>query len=233
MQGSGLKGKTVLITGATGGFGLALVRRFATEGCRVFGIDRNAEGIDRSRQTLGNEFGSVTFDRLDVCDEPAVNAYVTTLPALDIVINNAAIIHFAPILETGPEVMRRLLEVNVIGAYIVLRAAATRMKSSGGGHIINIASLAAHVGMLNLSHYAASKHALMGLSRTARLELAPHHIRVSAFSPGVMATEMVGDVRHEPRCMQPDDAAEAVCLLAQAAPAIDVEEVVVRSTSWP
>lgn len=232
MQGSELKGKTALITGSAGGFGLALVRRFAAEGVRVFGIDRNAEAINRSRQTPGNDFNSVTFDCLDVCNEPAVTAYVAALPALDIVINNAAIIHFAPILESGPEVLRRLLEVNVIGVYIVLRASAGRMKASGGGHIINITSLAAHVGMLNLSHYAASKHALMGLSRTARLELAPHHIRVSTVSPGVMATEMVGDVRHEPRCMQPEDVADAVCRLAQTAPAIDIEEVVVRSTLW-
>jgi NAD(P)-dependent dehydrogenase (short-subunit alcohol dehydrogenase family) len=230
MSASVLTGKTVFITGAGRGLGFAIAKRFAAEGARIFGIARTAEGVGRAQAALDNR---ATIAQIDVCDEAALASFIRGLPALDIAINNAAVNDGGPVLECSPELLRRVLEINVVGPYTVMREAAARMKESGGGHIINIASTAALSGIPNLSHYCASKHALLGMSRAARHELAPFNIRITTVCPFVIATDMVGEFQSDNRCLQPAELAEMLLLLSRAPAAIDIEEVTVRSTNWP
>jgi len=189
--------------------------------------------IDKAAGARDPGLGDVRFVQADVCDETAIGGIIAGLPALDIAINNAGVNDGGAMVDTGSAVMRKVLEINVVGAYIVMRHAARRMKEAGGGHIINVVSVAAHMGMANQGPYCASKHALLGLGRAARQELSPHGIRVSSICPGVMATDMVGDLKKDPRCLDPDSIAETIAAIARVPHEVDIEEMTVRSTNWP
>ena len=92
---------------------------------------------------------------------------------------------------------------------------------------------AAYLGEYRSKRATGSKHAVLGLGRAARPELAHHRIRVSTFCPHVIATDMVGDFQNDPRCLQPDDIAETILQIARAPEALDIEDMTVRSTNWP
>lgn len=124
--------KTVLVTGVSRGLGHAIATAFAARGWNTIGVARSACQIP-----------GVRTEQLDVCDEQAVTAFIRSLAKLDVVVNNAGLARYRPLLETPTSELREILEVNVIGAFNVMREAARRMVEQGGGLIINIASDAA------------------------------------------------------------------------------------------
>jgi 3alpha(or 20beta)-hydroxysteroid dehydrogenase len=181
-----LAGKVALITGAARGTGEQTARLFAAEGARVaIGDVLEAEG----RAVAASLGDAGHFVRLDVASEAswavAVEETRARFGGLSVLVNNAGVLHRGPIEETTPEIFERLFRVNQLGPFLGIKAVAPSMRSSGGGSIVNIASIDGLMAHNNLVAYAATKWALRGITRVAALELGVHGIRVNAVCPEV------------------------------------------------
>jgi NAD(P)-dependent dehydrogenase (short-subunit alcohol dehydrogenase family) len=221
-----MNGKTVLVTGAGRGFGRAMAEAFLQSGARVLAVERDRDQVVKAKARYSGTNESIEFIQLDVCDEPSVVDFVSSIDQLDILINNAGIARKRPFLETSTEDLAAILEVNLKAAFVVMRESARKMLNRGG-HIINIVSDSGLIGMKNMAPYSASKHGLMGLSRSARLELREHKIRVTAFCPGSIATDIFG-TGPNPAAMPPQVLASLVVYLAGLPPEIEVQEILLE-----
>jgi len=216
--------KNVVITGASRGFGRALAVQFSAH-ANVFAIGRDANALEETVALC--EPGRVQPVVLNCCDETGVVDFFASLDSLDVLINNAGIARVAPLLESSSDELREILEINVIAAYVVMRESARKMAELGGGHIINIASDAATRGIENVSAYVASKHALLGMSRSAHLELRAQNVRVTSFNPGPIKTEILGAMSFYDGAMPTEELARLVVHLSQAPPQIAIQEILV------
>ena len=184
------KGKVALITGGVSGIGLATARLLVAEGARIAVCDINAQAGEALVKSLPS--GSVRFTQCDVTDDDQVKRFVedavNALQRLDVVFNNAGMLVCTPLTEIEPDIWDKVYAVNVKGAFLVCRHAIPALKASRGGAIINMASLAGLRGMPGLTLYASTKSAVIGLSKTLALELAPDNIRVNAICPGWIDT---------------------------------------------
>lgn len=187
-----LNGKVAIITGATLGIGRATAERFAAEGAKLVLVARRPEFGEELVSLLGKD--RATFVAGDVADPTtAVEAVAvaTTRGGLDVLVNNAGIDFTSDLLETALEDVRRVFEVNFIGAFLMLKEAARAMLPSGkGGSIINVTSRIASVGVPTMTIYGATKGALLSLTRGAAIDLAKHSIRVNAVAPGLTQTPL-------------------------------------------
>ena len=132
---------------------------------------------------------------VNVADRAAVQSMVDTMVArmggIDVLVNNAGIYHAASLLDTAPEDFDRVMQVNLYGAFHVLQLSLRQMRAQGAGKVVNIASTAGKGGSMNQSAYNASKHALVGLTRCAAVELGPLGICINAICPGFVETDML------------------------------------------
>jgi len=185
--------QTVLVTGGTGGQGASHVRAFHAEGANVVVADIDAERGAALAAELGER---ALFVRLDVTSEEswaeAVAATERTFGALSVLVNNAGVQNPPALLEdTDPRTWSRILDINLTGTFLGLRAAGPALRRSGGGAIVNIASTSGIGGTAHYAPYVASKWAVRGLTRTAALEMGRDGIRVNAIHPGVVATPFI------------------------------------------
>jgi len=225
---AGVKGKSILVTGASRGLGRAIALELLRQGAAVVGTGRDPAAMAETQRQFAAVSGAFTLVSLDCRDEQAVIACIARMPALHVVVNNAGISRYRPFLDTPVEEVREILEINVIGAFIVMREAARRMAREGGGLIINIASELALHGSPRLAPYCASKHALLGLGRAVRQELIDCRVRVTTFCPGPINTEIHGTPQPNPLYMESPDLAATVVHLAGTPEEIDIEELLVR-----
>lgn len=189
-----LRGRRALVTGAAKGIGAAIARRLAEAGAIVTIAD-----LDRTGQTLADELGSrgctASFVACDISDAAQLSNAIDVAAAgnsLDILINNAGIFPTTgPIAQVSDEFVARMLDVNVRAQFSAAREASCRMES--GGTIVNLASIAALRGGANISAYALSKAAVIGMTHAFANELGPRGIRVNAIAPGVIDTPGVQD----------------------------------------
>ncbi|MAE60769.1 MAG: 3-oxoacyl-ACP reductase [Planctomycetaceae bacterium] len=228
-----LTNKTVLVTGASRGFGLAIAKAMLTAEATVIGWGRDAKALGDAQQTLEAIGGSFTLDVVDVTDESVVAERIAALPRLDVLINNAGIARCRPLFDTPTQELRNILDVNVIGAFNVMREAARLMvKLGAGGLMINIASDAAVRGIGNMAPYCASKHALLGLGRSVAQELRNTGVRITTFCPGGIATNILGPGGEDnPHAMDPDELAASVVQIAELSARIEVQEFLVLPMS--
>jgi NAD(P)-dependent dehydrogenase (short-subunit alcohol dehydrogenase family) len=185
-----LNGKIAIITGATLGIGRATAERFAAEGAKLVLVARRTELGEELVSLLGKDKATfVTGDVADPATAAEAVAVATTLGGLDVLVNNAGIDFTSDLLETALEDVRRVLEVNFIGAFLMLKEAARAMRYKGGS-IINLTSRVASVGVPTMTIYGASKGALLSLTRGAAIDLARYSIRVNAVAPGLTQTPL-------------------------------------------
>jgi len=229
-----LADKRVLVTGAGRGIGLAIARSLRAEGAHVALCDVVPERVERAVAEVAAEAGpggcvGVVGDVSDPASAAAIVAdAVTSLGGLDVLVNNAGIAIAEPFLDASVEAWDRTMAVNARGAFLVAQAAARVMIGSGrGGAVVNMSSTNGLLGEAELVHYNASKAALLLLTKTMAIELAPHGIRVNSVCPGFILTELAYEAGESPesiagysskiplgRVGRPDEVADAVVFLA-------------------
>jgi NAD(P)-dependent dehydrogenase (short-subunit alcohol dehydrogenase family) len=187
-------GEVFLVTGAAQGLGLKIAYTAAARGAHVAlcDIDRDKVRAAAAEIQRIHKVGTIGYP-CDVSDASAITGVVenvvTTFGRLDHLVNNAGTLHIGAITETPPDAFRRVLDVNVTGVFLGMRAALPVMMAARRGSIVNLSSLAGKKGMANSAAYCASKAAVISLTQTAALEAAPH-VRVNAVCPGVINTDM-------------------------------------------
>ncbi|WP_414587653.1 SDR family NAD(P)-dependent oxidoreductase [Scytonema sp. PCC 10023] len=184
-------GKTILITGGAGDIGRATAQRFAADGAGVVLLDLNeAKMADVTHELEAYKIPVATF-RCDVTAPndvaQALDGAVERFGRIDYVFNNAGYQGvFAKTDEYPNDDFQKVIDINVVGVFHVLKAAAQHLRESGGGAIVNMASYAGVVGPPNMIAYSASKFAVIGITQTAAKDLAPYGIRVNALSPSLI-----------------------------------------------
>jgi len=187
-----LNGKVALITGGGRGIGRAIALAFARDGARIVVAARTAAQVEQVAAEIGN--GAIAV----VCDvsnsESVTQMFAQTseqLGDVDILVNNAGIAESSTIVTTTDDFWARHLAINLSGTFYCTRAALPAMLEKKWGRVINIASIAGKVGAPYIAAYAASKHGVMGLTRSVALEVAAAGVTVNAICPGYVDTEMV------------------------------------------
>ena len=187
-----LAGKIAVVTGGTSGIGEATVRLFVSEGARVVIVARRSGPGETLVADLGPE--RTRFFAGDVASESTAKNAIDLAEqwgGVDILVNNAAMDWTSPIIETSASDLRRVMETNFIGSFVMQREAATRMLARHRGSIINVTSRNASVGVATMGAYAAAKGALLALTRAAAVEWAREGVRVNAVAPGLTQTPLV------------------------------------------
>ena len=221
--------RLALITGGGSGIGAAIARAASRAGYRVAIMDAQADAA----AAMARELGNAVALPCDVTDELAVDAALASLGATpDLLVNNAGIVKFGHLVDMSVKDFRRVLEVDLVGVYILSRAVGLMMRARGQGNIVNISSINAITPSLGTNAYAAAKGGLVTMTKLLALELGPHGVRVNSVSPGfvdggmstaVFANPRTRDIRTKAvplrRLGSTEDIAQAVMFLASDAAA--------------
>jgi 3alpha(or 20beta)-hydroxysteroid dehydrogenase len=194
-----LAGKVAIVTGGARGMGAATSRLFASEGAKV----AIADVLEREGAALAQELGpSAVYHHHDVTDAGSWTRLVREVEAgfgpVDVLVNNAGIIVFSTLIDTSEADFDRVLDVNLKGVFLGMKAVAPGMTARGKGSIVNISSIEGFRGSNGLSAYVASKWGIRGLTRVAAMELGPLGVRVNSVHPGGVDTVM-GNPAGQPR----------------------------------
>ncbi|MCA2009982.1 SDR family oxidoreductase [Cereibacter sphaeroides] len=179
--------RTAFVTGAAQGIGLAIAERLATDGFRTLLIDRNAEAVTAAAATLAERGLNVAGRAADVTDRTAIAALLDAEKSVDAVVTAAGVYWDRALLDLTEDDFRKMMEVNLIGTFVIAQEAARRMKP--GGRIVTISSRGA-LGGTRFAHYVASKAAVVGLTRAMAMELRERRITVNSVAPGFTDTPM-------------------------------------------
>lgn len=227
-------GKTVLVTGGATGIGRATARLFAERGASVVVADVDDRALETVELITGAG-GQATFVRTDVTQraqvENAVKVAVDTYGGLDVGFNNAGILPTpAPFAEQSDEVFDAVISVDLKGVWLAMQAEVAHFLTSGGGVIVNTASVAGLIADPNMASYVAAKHAVVGLTKAVALDHAADNIRVNAVAPGLVETPMTEVWKQDPhvwgaiagsnffkRASQPEEQAQLIVFLASDA----------------
>ncbi len=201
MNAIDLKDRIAIVTGAARGIGYATAQKFFASGAAVAWWEIDAAALDKAVASL-KQSDRIHAAVVDVTDEAsiaaAVDALIRDVGRIDILVNNAGITGGnAPLWQLAPQVWRRVVEVNLVGPYLVCRAVVPHMIAAGYGRIVNIASIAGKDGNPDASHYSASKAGLIGLTKSLGKELAMTGVLVNCVTPAAAKTELFGQMKPE------------------------------------
>jgi NAD(P)-dependent dehydrogenase (short-subunit alcohol dehydrogenase family) len=195
MSGARLQGKVCLITGAGSGIGQATARLFAAEGAQAVVADVDDRGARSTVAGIRKSGGAAVAEHVDVTDEQDTVALAAKVAKrfkrIDVLFNNAGISGVGDLLETEPGLFDRVMRVNVRGVFLVSRAVVPYMIKQRSGSIINMSSCIAEIGLARRVSYAASKGAVLSMTKSMQVDLAQHGIRVNALLPGTILTPFV------------------------------------------
>ncbi len=194
-----LDGKVAIITGAGSGMGRAMAIRFAKEGAKVTAVDYAGDSAEQTANMVKVEGGEAIAVRGDVSDpddiDRAIAATIDSFGRLDILCNNAGILDMAGLMDADWDYWDRVWNINLKGVAMFSQKAVPEMLKQGKGSIVNTASVAGLVGGAGGLSYTASKHALVGITKSMAIELSPQGIRVNAICPGAVVTGMTEEFK--------------------------------------
>lgn len=190
-----LKDKICIITGAGSGIGQATARLFAKEGASVVVADIAEKDAVATADAIRRDGGEAIAEHVDVTDETQTRAVAASVlerfGRIDVLFNNAGIPGVGSIEETSPELFDRVMRVNVRGVYLMSRAAVPQMIKQRSGSVINMSSGIAEIGLARRVSYAASKGAVLAMTKSMQVDCAPYGVRVNALMPGTILTPFV------------------------------------------
>lgn len=231
-----IAGERALVTGAGSGIGRAIAVRLAKLGCSVTLVGRTASRLEQTAESCPGS----TVHACDLRDEEAIKSLLRGVEekgGLDILVNNAGVAQSGPLERVPTEEFDTVMATNVRAPFLLMREALPLLRRSKAGEIVNICSVVAHEGYPNQSVYAASKHALLGMSKSLAREVYEEGIRVHVVSPGGVLTDMVEKVRPDlagTPMIVPEDVADAVeYLLCHRSDAVCDEVRLHRVTKQP
>lgn len=237
---TGVANKTVLVSGASSGIGEATVRELAAAGARLFIGARRTERL----QALTDELGAqVAWQALDVTDPASFDAFADAAEArfgrIDALINNAGVMPLSPLAALKRDEWTRMIDVNIHGVLNGIAAVLPRFVAQSGGHIVNVASIGAHLVVPTGAVYCATKYAVWAITEGLRQE--HDEIQTTIISPGVVDTELGNDISDpavaaslgvwRKKSLTPDAIARAIRYALEQPAGVDVNEVIVRPTA--
>jgi NAD(P)-dependent dehydrogenase (short-subunit alcohol dehydrogenase family) len=197
-----LQDKTAVITGAASGIGHAIALKFASEGAAVVAADLDGEAAMGLADGIEADGGSAIGIGADITKRSEIDAMVAAaiekFGRIDVLVNNAGSRIIKPFLEHTEEDWRRMLDVNLTGHFLCCQAVIPHMLETGGGRIINMASIASYVGRPNRAGYVAAKGGLLSLTRALAADMAGKNVTVNALAPGMIASPMNRDFAEDP-----------------------------------
>ena len=189
-----LKDKKVLITGATGGIGGSLVKKFLSLNAKVLGTGTNSEKLDK----LKKENSEIKVKKFDISSHSKIEQFIDEvseeLGGLDILINNAGINRDNLSLRMKDDDWQKVIDVNLTSTFLLSKYAIKKMMKSSSGRIINITSIVGHTGNIGQSNYAASKSGTIGMSKSLSIEYAKKNITINCVSPGFIVSDMTSSI---------------------------------------
>jgi len=233
-----LSGQVALVTGGGRGIGRSIALALSKAGARLFLTARSGRELESVAAEIRAGGGEADFLAADLCRAEGVEEVFGALrrryAALDVLVNNAGLGLSGPLAEFPEESLDLLLGVNVKGLFLCCQQAMRRMVPARRGYIINISSVVGFKGYANQSAYAASKHAVMGITKSLAVEAQPHGIRVSVILPGAVDTGLMDALRPDldkALLMKPQDVADAVLFLLSLSETAAVDEIYIRRRS--
>jgi len=191
-----LKNKKVLITGATGGIGHSLVKKFKNNGSLILGTGTNEEKLDK----LKNEF-NIHTEKFSLANHSNIEQFIDIvfkkLDGLDVVINNAGITLDNLSIRLSEENWKKVVDINLTSTFLICKYSIKKMLKNKSGKIINITSIVGHTGNLGQANYSASKAGILAFSKTLAIEYAKKNININCISPGFIKTEMTDKIDEE------------------------------------
>jgi 3-oxoacyl-[acyl-carrier protein] reductase len=188
------KNKKILITGATGGIGNELVKKFINLGGNVIATGTKAEKLD----IIKKKYPNVKIQRFDILDHPRIEEFINEvaleLGGLDILINNAGINRDNLSIRMKNEEWKKVIDVNLTSTFLLCKYSIKIMLKNKFGRIVNVTSIVSHTGNLGQSNYAASKAGIIGMSKSLAIEYAKKNITINCVSPGFIATDMTKNI---------------------------------------
>ncbi len=234
-----LRGLHCIVTGATQGIGRAIAWALGREGARLSLCARTSAQVDALVEELRREEVAVVGARCDVADETSVETFVelarSRLGPVDVLVNNAGLAYFVPVEHMSTADFDSTLAVNVRGVFLMTRAVLGEMTRRERGHIVNVASLAGRNPVPGAAAYAASKHAVLGFSKSLFGEVRKQGVRVTAICPGSVVTPFFeksgAKLEHPERKLQADDVASMVLAALRLPDRALVSELDIRPTN--
>jgi clavulanate-9-aldehyde reducatase len=241
-----LEGRKAVVTGASSGIGAATASALASEGAQVALGARRKERLDELVEQIEGDGGSAHAFEVDISDEGAARGFIESaaeqMGGLDVLVNNAGVMLLGPVGGADTDEWRRMVGVNVLGLLYCTHAALPAMQEGGGGHIVNLSSVAGRTANLGSAVYNLTKWGVNGFSEGLRQEVLHSNIRVTIIEPGFVTTELQGHnqnpvvveqiekMRDQVDPLEAQDIADAILYAVASPQHVSINEVLIRPT---